>query len=85
MKTADERAYDARLSEAAGTNATLAIKHLARAAALEEQINDGSHSEGQLWFLVRAMCNEHGRSVEMVTDSARRYAQGVIENRINVT
>lgn len=75
---------ETRISEAAGTNAYAAIRHLARAAACEELLNDGSHSEGQLWFLVRALCTEHGHSITDTIDSARRYAQQVASNLVNI-
>lgn len=64
-----------RLSEAAGNHARQAIFHLARAAACEELIVDGSHSEGQLWFLMRAMCAEHGLNPNVYVESARADAR----------
>lgn len=68
---------DSRLSEAAGENARIAVSNLARAAACEELLEDGSHSEGQLYFLVRALCNEHGIDQHRVINGAKIYARNI--------
>jgi ABC-type cobalamin/Fe3+-siderophores transport system ATPase subunit len=66
-----------RLSDAAGRSAKEAITALSIAAACEELIQDGSHSEGQLWFLARALCNEHGVNYEQKVLFARSHAQQI--------
>jgi hypothetical protein len=72
------------LSEASGINLQVGIKHFARAAACEELLADGSHTENMLWFIVRSMCNECGHNFNSVKDAARRYAQQVYANNINI-
>lgn len=66
-----------KLSQAAGWNARSAIVDLARAAACEELLDDGSHSECQLYFLVRALCNEHGHNYQTIVNGAKRYAHTI--------
>lgn len=70
-KASDRRTIDALL-----INSAMAVKHAARnlacAAACEERLVDGS--EGQLWFLVRALCAEHGLDVDLMIATGRRFA-----------
>ncbi len=66
-----------RLSMEAGAQVQVAVTALSRAAACEELLDDGSHSEGQLYFLVRALCAEHGIMVDPVVETARRYARQI--------
>lgn len=73
-----DRLTEDRLSRAAGMAAAQATEALATAAACEELIKDGSHSEGQLWFLVRAMCAEHGYNVEQTIAQGRERAQNCL-------
>lgn len=65
------------LSQAAGSHVRQAISHLARAAACEQQLLDGSNNEAQLWFLVRALCHEHGVDYQTEVVHARAYAAAV--------
>lgn len=68
-----------RLSVRAGEQAWAATRALARAAACEEACDDDAHSEYQLYFIVRAMCAEHGFNYDDIVASARNYAAGVGE------
>lgn len=83
-----------RLSEGCAVNNNVAVRHLARSAALEELValheskpdaND-VHSDGavMIWFVVRTLCHEFGFNVNEVVASARRYAQQVEQNNVNV-
>lgn len=65
---------DDALSINAGLAAKQAIIRLAQAAACEEALDDGSHNEGQLWFLVRALCHEHGHDVDEMIRDGRAFA-----------
>lgn len=71
--TTDKRRADA-LSINAGLAVRQAIIRLAQAAACEEALEDGSHSEGQLWFLVRALCAEHGHDYDAMVRDGRAFA-----------
>lgn len=71
------RIQEERLSVEAGAAARRAAVALAQAAACEELLEDGSHSEGQLFFLCRAMCAEHGFPFESFAAEGRRYARRV--------
>ena len=86
--------------DAAVVNWELAMRSLARAAALEDERwgmtrvpdngkytteLDALHNSGALWMQARAICNELGRDWDAVADGARRYAQQVLSGAINVT
>lgn len=65
------------LSVSSGNCARRAIRNLAEAAACEELIQDGSHSENQLWFVVRALCAEHGLSYDQYVTLGRNRAMQI--------
>lgn len=71
---ADDKARADALSINSGLAAKQAIERLAIAAACEERLDDGSNSEGQLWFLVRALCAEHGHPVKDMIRHGRNFA-----------
>lgn len=62
----------ADLSSRAGEAARAAIQNYALAAAYEEVLDDGASSEHQMYFVVRALCNEHGLRSAAIIESARR-------------
>lgn len=64
------------LSRCSGESARRAITHYARAAAYEEKILEGN-SAGQMWFVVRTMCAEHGVNYAEVTIKARQFVKEV--------
>jgi hypothetical protein len=89
-----------QVHDAAVTNWELAMRSLARAAALEDERwgmarvpdeakytteIDALHNSGALWMQARAISNELGRNWDAVADSARRYAQQVLRGEVNVT
>jgi hypothetical protein len=74
LVTPDDKARSDALSINAGLAVHQGIIRLAQAAACEERLDDGSHSEGQLWFLVRALCAEHGHDVDDMVRTGRDFA-----------
>lgn len=91
MAAISETTHDiaTRISEGCGVNNQAAVKHLARSAALEEIIclyeaGDRGQTAATLFFVVRSLCNEFGLDYSLVVDSARRYAQQVERNNVNI-
>lgn len=65
------------LSRASGDHAKGAISSYAIAAACEELVDDGSHAENQMFFVVRALCNEHGVDYGQQVIFARERARQI--------
>jgi hypothetical protein len=75
---------DFTMSEAVAANIYQAVKHLARAAASAEMRDEPKIGAEVLWYQARSLCHEYALDYELIVDGARRYAQGVLENRINI-
>lgn len=63
-----------RISINSGLALHQGIIRLAQAAALEERLDDGSHTEVMLWFLVRSLCEETGHDYDEAVRTGREYA-----------
>jgi hypothetical protein len=51
-----------------------AVDHLVRAAACEEKLEDGSHSEVLLYFVARSVATECGIDITDTINRSRSYA-----------
>jgi len=69
----DKRTNDA-LSINSGLALEQAVERLAIAAGCQERLDDGSHCEDRLWFVVRALCTEADTDYDYMVAHGRAFA-----------
>lgn len=72
-------APDEQIARLIDTDVRQAVRALANAAATAHIGRDPKNDEHQLWFLVRALCHEHGMDLAGVIERATNVAQERME------